>query len=80
VSVLAVLLYPHDWGLVVVDLCWWDLLVGYWRWLIQVGDRGRLVGIADWRWLIVDFRRLWSKTLHGLEASVSKRRFRHNVV
>jgi hypothetical protein len=48
--------------------------------LIQVGDRGRLVGIADWRWLIVDFRRLWSKTLHGLEASVSKRRFRHNVV
>jgi hypothetical protein len=55
-------------------------LVGHWRWLIQVHDRRWLVSVADWRRLIVDLRRLRSKTLNRLEACVRKWGFRHVVV
>jgi hypothetical protein len=80
VLVLAILLNPDHWGLVVVDLRWRDLLVGHWGWLIQVGHGGWLVGVADRGRLIVDLRRLRSNTLYRLEAGVRKRRFRHEVI
>jgi hypothetical protein len=48
--------------------------------LIQVGNWGWLVGVADRGRLIVDLRRLRCKALHRLVTSVRERRFRYHVV
>jgi hypothetical protein len=56
--VLALLLDPDRWRLIVVDLRRGHLLIGYWRRLIQVRNWGWLVGVSNRGRLIVDLGRL----------------------
>lgn len=78
--ILDLLLHPDHRGLVVVDLRWRNVLIGYRGWLIQIGNWGWLVGASNRRRLIVDFRGLRSNTLHRIETGVREWRFWHNVV
>lgn len=64
------LLHPNDRGLIVVDLCGRHVLIGHRWWLIEIGNWGRLVGVPNWRGLIVDLRGLRNNTLHRIIAGV----------
>jgi hypothetical protein len=46
------------------------MLIGHRWWLIEIGNWGRLVGVPNWRGLIVDLRGLRNNTLHRIIAGV----------
>jgi hypothetical protein len=66
--------------LIIVELRWWELLIGYRWWLVQKGDWRGLVGVSNGGRLIVNLRELRKEALHGIIASIRQWRSWHIIV